>query len=332
MPTLIAYVLLTYFGVMIIWIMAHLLNDTAARMLSRDQNKLRATGVTFSETQDKGQYTIQHTVEDGIERITYTPKQRRHKTPILMAHGMWHGAWCWQTWQELLAKNGWESIAFSLPGHAQSPRQRALINCTLGYYLSFVHDEVKRLPRKPILMGHSMGGALTQWYLRFICDDLPAVVLVAPWVAFSVLADGFIPFLKLDPLGALLMFVAWSATPWMRTPHHAATKLVSPTAIIQPADLQKKLNGESALVLFQHNPPFWSPPKNIKTPTLILAGEQDAVVTVAGLKQTAAHYKADFSIIPAAGHNLMMEPSYRHTAEKIAAWLSARPTQISDIE
>src|SRR3972149_3721904 len=157
------YAVLLYFVVTNGWILWHLLRDTPSRMLAHNQNKLRGTGITFSETLDKGAYTVTNSIEDGIERIVYMPKVRQHETPILMAHGMWHGAWCWQPWQEILAEKGWESIAFSLPGHGKSPLHRSLTSCTLGYYLSFVRDEIMRLPRKPVLMGHSMGGALSQW-------------------------------------------------------------------------------------------------------------------------------------------------------------------------
>lgn len=38
-------------------------------------------------------YTISETVEDGIERIVYTPDARRFQTPIVFQHGMWHGTW-----------------------------------------------------------------------------------------------------------------------------------------------------------------------------------------------------------------------------------------------
>ena len=42
-----------------------------------------------------GVFSVQATLEDGIERVTYTPSRRCFQTPILMQHGMWHGAWCW---------------------------------------------------------------------------------------------------------------------------------------------------------------------------------------------------------------------------------------------
>ena len=90
-------------------------------------------GITFRETKDADGLRISHTIEDGIERVTYVPKQRRFETPILMQHGLWHGAWCWRQWQELFAQWGWRSCAFSLPGHGGSPLQRPIAECTLDY-------------------------------------------------------------------------------------------------------------------------------------------------------------------------------------------------------
>jgi pimeloyl-ACP methyl ester carboxylesterase len=319
--TYLLYALLAYLLIQQLWVAWMLITNPAPRLLASDQNKLRGTGLTFSETTEKDACFVTHTVEDGIERIVYTPKNCRHETPILMLHGMWHGAWCWGAWQEILAEQGWESIAFSLPGHGKSPTQRPLTACTLSYYLAFLRDEINRLPRKPVLMGHSMGGALSQWYLRHVEQGLPAVVLVAPWVSHSVMADGGLMLVKLDPLGMLMMFATWNASSWMRSPYHAAQKLITPGALLSPEELHRNLVGESGLVTYQHNPPFWHPAENLKTPMLVLAGEKDAVVSVEGLRKTAAHYKAEFVIVPNSGHNLMMEKTYRETVLKVSGWL-----------
>lgn len=68
-------------------------------------------------------YTVTNQIVDGIERITYTPRSPKSETEILFLHGMWHGAWCWQQWQEILAENGWKSRAISLPGHGDSKKR-----------------------------------------------------------------------------------------------------------------------------------------------------------------------------------------------------------------
>ena len=273
------------------------------------------------QSQETRVFSMQRSLDSGIERITYTPQQRRFESPILMQHGMWHGAWCWQLWQELFAEWGWESHAISLPGHAGSPTQRPIYFCTLDYYLQFLKAEVERLPCKPILMGHSMGGALTQWYLKYVGDDLPAAVLVAPWASHSTVEDGF-RWVPLDPMGALLVMLTGSTRPFIRTPKHAARKLLSSKSVFTPEELHARLSPESAWVMYQHNPPFWRPPKQVRTPLLWLAGEIDVVIGVEAERKSAAYYQADFLVVPEAAHNIMMEYNYRETAEIIHNWFS----------
>ncbi|HEY77013.1 MAG TPA: alpha/beta fold hydrolase [Thermoflexia bacterium] len=265
-------------------------------------------------------HTVSHTVEDGIERIVYIPEERRFETPILMQHGMWHGAWCWEPWQKLFAEWGWESIAFSLPGHGGSPVQRPIRWCTLGYYLRFLTAEVERLPRRPVLMGHSMGGALTQWYLRYR-GDLPAAVLVAPWTSHNMLPAVF-RFVRLDPVGFFLCFLTLTTTPAVRTPQRAARMFVTEGALLSPEELHARLGPESLWVLLQYNPLLWSPAEATRTPMLWLAGEKDALIAEPEQRRSAAHYGAEYVVVKGAGHSLMMERSYRQTAETIRDWLS----------
>ncbi|HET9910804.1 MAG TPA: alpha/beta fold hydrolase [Anaerolineales bacterium] len=277
------------------------------------------------QLQETKAFSIDHSIHDGMEWITYTPQQRRFATPILMQHGMWHGAWCWQSWQELFAEWGWESHAISLPGHAGSPAQRPVYFCTLGYYLQFLKTAVQRLPCKPILMGHSMGGALLQWYFKYVDNELPAAVLVAPWDLWSTLSDGaFLRWLRLDPIGVLLASLLSSTRPYIRTPKQAAKKLISSKSIYTPEELHAHLSPESVWVMYQHTPPFWYPPKEVKTPLLWLAGEADTVIGVESERKSAAYYQADFLTVPEAAHNIMMEHNYCETAKTIHEWLIKR--------
>ncbi len=240
-----------------------------------------------------------------------------------MQHGMWHGAWCWEGWQALFAEWGWQTIAISLPGHAGSPPQRPLRWCTLSYYLKFLRAQIERTQPAPVLMGHSMGGALILWYLKHAGDQLPAYVLVAPWVAHSVLLESLPLMLRADPIGVLLQLITLSADGYMRSPARAARALLSNRSILTPEALHRRLGGESALVTYQHNWPFWSPPRpeEVRSPMLWLAGQLDAVITVDGLRRSAAYYGKDFIVIPNAAHNLMHEHNQRETAQTIHDWL-----------
>jgi pimeloyl-ACP methyl ester carboxylesterase len=267
-------------------------------------------------------YTITHSIEDGIERVVYTPHERRFETPIVLQHGMWHGAWCWRDWQVLLAEWGWESHAHSLPGHAGSPTRRAIRWCTLGYYLTFLAAEIKLMPRLPVLIGHSMGGALTQWYLK-LHGDLPAAVLVAPWKSHSMIGP-ILQTLKRDPAGFGLCTLNLTTTPLVRNPFRAAQMFTTAGAVLSPQELYEKLGIESVWVLFQYNPPLWRPAKRVKTPMLWLAGGADSLIAEPDQRKSAAHYGATYQVAVGAGHNVMMERSYRESAVAIHEWLVAQ--------
>lgn len=309
-----------YLGFQQAWSLRRLMQVDVPQALAQHANQ-GPKGSRLVIGRETEKFTMRHTIEDGIERITYRPRQPRFETPILMQHGMWHGAWCWKSWQELLAAWGWESHAYSLPGHAGSPEQRPIAACTLDYYLGFLKAEVERLPRKPVLMGHSMGGALTQWYLKYVGDDLPAAVLVAPWGAHNLMADGGLRVITRDPLVVPLVMKTWDATPFVRTPYSTGRLLLGQGAVISPEELHARLGPESALVMMQHRPPFWSPPSPVRTPMLLLAGEADAGIPEPCLRRSAAFYRADYVVVEAAGHNLMMEHNYQQTAHIIHTWL-----------
>ncbi len=311
-----------YLMIQQLWVMWRLLQADPVQTLSTQKNE-GAVGVSYQERQECEQYTTQHTVQDGIERVVFRPHAPRFATPILFQHGMWHGVWCWRRWQARFAAWGWETHAYSLPGHGRSPAQRAIKRCTLDYYLSFLKAKIDRMERPPVVIGHSMGGALIQWYLKYVAD-LPAAVLVAPWVSHSMFADGLLPLVRRDPLGVLLMTLSWDATPLIRTAERAAECFISEEALISPEELRARLGPESALVLYQHNPPFWHPPLEVATPMLWLAGGADTLLPEPAERRSAAHYGADYVAVPGAGHNIMMEPSQRETAEIIHNWLIER--------
>ena len=267
---------------------------------------------------------VTRTVEDGIERIVYTPENRRFETPIVMQHGMWHGAWCWQYWQELFAEWGWETHAHSLPGHGGSPTQRPIRWCTLGYYLDFLVAEIQRFETRPVLVGHSMGGALAQWYFKKVGDDLPAAVLVAPWMAKDMVMQIVNYALYLDPVGTVRSTLTLTTTPVMRSPESASRALITEGAILSPEELHAKVGPESLWVLLQYNPLLWRPAMHVETPMLWIAGGADAVCPEKKQRRSAAHYGAEYVVVEGEGHNLMIERSYRQTAETIHEWLVER--------
>jgi pimeloyl-ACP methyl ester carboxylesterase len=204
--------------------------------------------------------------------------------------------------------------------------QRPIRWCTLQYYYEFLNAEILRQARPPVLVGHSMGGALTQWHLKY-GRPLPAAVLVAPWSSHDMMTRtlGETQW-RLDPLGCLFCLLTLSATPMVRSPQHAAAAFISQGALLSPNELHARLGPESLLVLMQYQPPFWEParPETLTTRLLWLAGGADAVIPERVERRSAAYYGAEYVVVEGTGHDLMLERSGRSTAEQIHAWLAER--------
>ena len=182
--------------------------------------------------------------------------------------------------------------------------------------------EIDRRPRKPILMGHSMGGALTQWVLKER-DDLPTAVLVAPWQSHSMM----IPILRTvvrDPAGFGLCTLNLTTAPLVRNPFRAAQMFTHEGATLSPQEPYERLGPESLWVLLQYNPPLWRPAVRLKTPLLWLTGAADTLIAEKAEAKSARHYGADYVVVSEAGHNVMMEKSWRETAQVVHEWLTER--------
>ncbi len=302
------------------WILWQVSRRDVRRTLAVESNRAKP-GLIFEDNRETDSFTVRYTIDEGIERVSYIPKERRFDTPLLFQHGLWQGAWSWRHWQELFAGWGWENHAYSLPGHAGSPPQRPVALSTMDYYLSFLKREVDRLSPRPVIVGHSMGGGLVQWYLKYV-GDLPAAVLVGSMPAWSAFRYGMalLELLALDPVGMGLTLLTWQSA-FAHNPKSAARLLLSEGAVYSPESFYAKLSPDSMLVLYQHNPPFWSPPDQVGTPLLWLAGDKDVAVPEKAQRRSAVYYQADYKVIPDAGHNLMMEHNYRQTTELIQRWL-----------
>ena len=87
--------------------------------------------------------------------------------PVLFVHGTFHGAWCWENWLELFSETlGVDCHAVSLRGTSGSPapgQKNARIGEHVADLRALVDDD---LADRPVLVGHSFGGAFVLKYLE----------------------------------------------------------------------------------------------------------------------------------------------------------------------
>src|SRR5690349_23415306 len=89
------------------------------------------------------------------------------KNPIVFVHGLWLHAESWMNWIGFFREHGYEAIAASWPGDAETTEAtRRKPNAVAGYGVTEIADhiaaQIKILKQKPILIGHSFGGLLVQ--------------------------------------------------------------------------------------------------------------------------------------------------------------------------
>lgn len=236
---------------------------------------------------------------------------------VLLVHGAWHGAWCWDEWAEGLSGAGHRPVAISLPGHDQPGSKRRIWN-RLGQYVDAVGAEIERSGPATVVIGHSMGGLVVQRALERHAAALGVLVASVPrrgvWGATmrtARRAPG--PFLRAN--GGLSMY------PIVSTPDLARAAFFSDSA---PEDVvaasYARLQNESYLAYVQMFGVL-PRPSRVEVPVRVIAGSLDKIFSVREEQQLAAAYGTEAVVIEGAGHDLMLDPAGRPALDHILGWL-----------
>lgn len=258
-------------------------------------------------------------MENKIEHLIKHPQTQTKETPIMLMHGAWHGAWCWENWMNYFAELGYEVHAISLPGHGHSGMSKRHINLyTLGDYAEVLAAEIENLERPPIVVGHSMGGAVVQRYLE---NHIPAAAVLLATLPNQGTLPTLLRLYRNHPWPMVKLTTLFNTYHLVASNELTQANFFSPTAEVDIAAWQKKLVRESFLAINQGHFPF-ADARKAACPVMVLAGEKDSIFTVEEERQTAARYKAKFIVYKDQAHNLMAEPQWRQVADDIHEWVT----------
>jgi len=226
------------------------------------------------------------------------------------------GAWYWQLWMDYFVLLGYEVHSISLPAHGKSSFNKRHINFyTFKDYLEALTSQVNAISPKPVVIGHSLGGAILQKYLEN--HQLPGAVLLASLPSIGMLPMA-VRLLQRHPIPTFTGMLKLNLYDWEKTPELAQDLFLNSKTEIGVIAFQKQLVRETINMF-----PFLSSfarVNSIKSPVLVIAGEKDVIFTVDEEKLTAEKYGAKSIVIEGQAHNLMMESAWKQVADVIDNW------------
>lgn len=202
-----------------------------------------------------------------------------------------------------LAGRGFEVHAVSVRGHgASEPAGRF---ATVLSYAEDLFAALAAVGERPILVGHSSGGYVTQLLITGAVGRRPrlagAVLLCSSPVNIGAyfVSRGLRGEATVD-IRALLQREPEAVRHAFFRPDISAEELERHR--LRMVD-EPPLLTLSSMLLRPH-------PERCRTPTLVIAAECDTVFDVAAQRETAEAYDAELVVVPGATHNLMLDPAW----------------------
>lgn len=263
------------------------------------------------------------------------------KTPIVLIHGLWMTPTSWDTWAERFRAQGHEVIVPGWPGIDDRTvadirsNPAALKGIGLKQIVDNYERIIRALPVKPIIMGHSFGGVITQ----MLADR-------GLGVAYVGVAPGQTAGITTLPLSTL-----WTGTPILSNPfgRNGAKPLSKRHFHFTfgndlPRSASDQLWEESAVnsynrVFFEGVASAFNEKGGVthveygrsdRAPLLVIAGEIDHVVPPAIAQAIVAKYRAsgspavvEYKEYAGRTHRLVSQDGWEEIADDALAWATS---------
>lgn len=230
--------------------------------------------------------------------------------PLLFVHGARHAAWCWEPWMDLAAERGFSSYAVSLRGHGASGGGERVRRTLLRDYVHDVIQAAVRLPRQPVLVGHSLGGLVVERAL----GRYPArgAALLAPAPLDNGLAA------TLQRLRDRPADVAEALIGRPLPLRHES--LFVGLSRAESASVLDRLGAESTAALYQLTLPHKPVPTTV--PVFVAGTPDDQLVPVSDVEKTARFYGVEPHWHPGVGHDLMLDTGHEKVLDELLDWVA----------
>lgn len=249
--------------------------------------------------------------------------KRVNAPPLLMIHGAYAGSWCWKDlFIPHFTEAGFDVIAPSLRGHADSLGREKLDHFGVDDYVDDILSIMADLPEPPILIGHSMGGLVAQRVAKQ--TKVAGMVLLASVAPYGVAAS-FAHLMASQPslLWSLGQF-QWQGAAAAGDPGFVRELLFSSkTDRSMVNHFAARAQPESMRALTEMAIPHPFAGLNCpKIPCLVLGAGSDQLIPPGDIHASASAWGTEAEMIADCGHAMMADYHQNIVAGRILAWLN----------
>lgn len=211
--------------------------------------------------------------------------------------------------------------AISYRGHGRSDGD--LKGVGISDYVEDVKTVVDRISEKPILIGHSMGGAVIQRYVGEYENTVTAMILLASATAprmpvLETICKNIFD-VSFWPCNLISIGVRIRGRCLRKSAFFAGGKVSDEDLEFASHHLQRE-SYSTILELMRKNYSSCYPTQHI--PVMVIGSEKDKYFSRKSLVQTGIIYGVDPVILIEGGHDIMLDRNYEMAAKKIEGFLS----------
>jgi len=260
-----------------------------------------------------------------LEVVQQLPAIQLDLPPLLFVHGGSHGAWCWEEhFLPYFSSAGYPVYALSLRGHGNSGGLEQLHRYTLGDYADDVRQVMAQIPDKPVLIGHSLGGAVVQQIASAAPERLRAAVLLASVPPEGMLRDGLRSLLRNFRLVRRIGLynrgkIAGPPVELFFSERLSAAQAGVYARQMLPESL--KVSGELRRRIVPVPAPGTPP-----VPIWIAGSRQDRIFSVQTTLRMGRTYGVEPVIFEDICHDMMLDPNWKQVADHIRMFLKSIQT------
>ncbi len=263
-------------------------------------------------------------------QLNFEAKSLKSKTVVLVT-GAFVSNDCWAEWQEYFKSKGYTTIAPAWPYKLGKPAElrakhpdTAIASLTLTQVVDHYADIIKKLPEKPIVMGHSFGGLIAQLLVQrgmaeagiIYHSVAPKGIISTKWSYIKSVTPAIGLFTSKDKT-YLMTFKQWQYTFTNGMPLDEQKESYNRLVIPESKRAARGALGKQGKIDF----------KQPHVPLLFVSGDKDHIMPASLNKKNFKRYRdpnsiTEYRVFAGRNHYSLSQATWKEDADFILNWLS----------